>query len=175
MSRSGENRVLFSVWAVPVCSDAFWLGQCPCNLFPTCRQSLAPSTILRGPLLPGRHGCPLPGCLEPPTCPPQSPSSFPRRRSTNLPGEGPVVPGSHQGSGAQSQRSRYQYSPDYTSVIKDWPIPNTLKTLRAFLGKCGYYPRFIEDYATISAPLVQYTHQAQHEWIPHLHQDAAAV
>ena len=33
--------------------------------------------------------------------------------------------------------------PEYTSVIKEWPIPNTLKTLRAFLGKCGYYRRFI--------------------------------
>ena len=29
--------------------------------------------------------------------------------------------------------------PEYTSVINDWPIPNSIKTLRAFLGKCGYY------------------------------------
>ena len=28
--------------------------------------------------------------------------------------------------------------PEYTSVVKDWPIPDTLKALRAFLGKCGY-------------------------------------
>ena len=65
--------------------------------------------------------------------------------------------------------------PEYTSVVKDWPIPDTLKTLRAFLGKCGYYWRFIEDYSTISAPLVQYTQQEQHKGIPHLHQDAEAV
>ena len=65
--------------------------------------------------------------------------------------------------------------PEYTSVVKDWPIPDTLKTLRAFLGKCGYYRRFIENYSTISAPLVQYTQQEQHEGIPHLHQDPAAV
>ena len=45
--------------------------------------------------------------------------------------------------------------PEYTSVIKEWPIPHNIKTLRAFLGKCGYYRRFIADYATISAPLVQ--------------------
>ena len=64
---------------------------------------------------------------------------------------------------------------EYTSVIKNWPIPNTLKMLRAFLGKCGYYRRFIQDYATISAPLVQYTQQGQHEGITHLHQDTAAV
>ena len=41
--------------------------------------------------------------------------------------------------------------PDYTSIIRDWQIPDTLKTLRAFLGKCGYYRRFIADYATLSA------------------------
>ena len=65
--------------------------------------------------------------------------------------------------------------PEYTSVVKDWPIPDTLKALRAFLGKCGYYRRFIENYSTIAAPLVQYTQQEQHEGIPHLHQDAEAV
>ena len=65
--------------------------------------------------------------------------------------------------------------PEYTSVVKDWPIPDTLKALRAFLGKCGYYLRFIENYSTTSAPLVQYTQQEQHKGIPHLHQDAEAV
>ena len=64
---------------------------------------------------------------------------------------------------------------EYTSVINDWPIPNSIKTLRAFLGKCGYYRRFIADYTSISAPLVQYTKQDQHEGIPHLHRDSAAV
>ena len=65
--------------------------------------------------------------------------------------------------------------PEYTSVINNWPIPNTLKTLQAFLGKCGYYRRFIADYANISALLAQYTKQDQHEGIPNLHQDPAAV
>ena len=65
--------------------------------------------------------------------------------------------------------------PDYTSVVKDWLIPDTLKTLQAFLGKCGYYRRFISDYATLSAPLIQYTQQDQHEGIPHPQHDVAAV
>ena len=65
--------------------------------------------------------------------------------------------------------------PEYTSVIRDWPISDTLKALRAFLGKCGYYRRFIADYAAISVPLVQYTWRDQHEGIPHLRGDAAAV
>ena len=65
--------------------------------------------------------------------------------------------------------------PEYTSVVKEWPLPDTLKTLRAFLGKCGYYRRFIDDYATLSAPLVQYTQQDRQEEISRLHQDKAAV
>ena len=64
---------------------------------------------------------------------------------------------------------------EYTSVIQEWPIPHNIKTLRAFLGKCGYYRRFIADYATVSAPLVQYTKQDQHEGISHLHKDPDAV
>ena len=59
--------------------------------------------------------------------------------------------------------------------LGDWPIPDTLKALLAFLGKCGYYRRFIADYAAMSAPLVQYTRRDQHEGIPHLQRDAAAV
>ena len=36
--------------------------------------------------------------------------------------------------------------PHYKSVIRDWPIPDNLKALRTFLGKWGYYRRFITDY-----------------------------
>ena len=39
----------------------------------------------------------------------------------------------------------------------------------------GYYCRFITDYINISAPLVQYTKQDQHEGIPNLNKDPAAV
>ena len=65
--------------------------------------------------------------------------------------------------------------PKYTSIINDWLIPNTIKTLRAFLGKCGYYRRFIMNYATISALLVQYTKQDQHEGFCNRHKDPGAV
>ena len=60
-------------------------------------------------------------------------------------------------------------------MVKEWPIPDTLKALRAFLGKCGYYRRFIDNYAALSAPLVQYTQQDRQEEISRLHQDKAAV
>ena len=47
--------------------------------------------------------------------------------------------------------------------------------LRAFLGKCRYYRRFITNYTTLSSPLVQYTKQDQHEAIPDLHKDTKVV
>ena len=113
--------------------------------------------------------------LEPSTLSPSGmqtgrrPPSLPRSASTNL-SKCPLVWPTHEVS-AQG----ISISPEYTSVIKEWLIPSTLKALRAFLGKCGYYRRFIADYGTISAPLVQYTKQDQHEGIPHLHEDFAAV
>ena len=64
---------------------------------------------------------------------------------------------------------------EYTKVVRQWPLPDTLKTLRAFLGKCGYYRKFIANYAAVTAPLVQYTQQDQHEAIPRLAEDEAAV
>ena len=42
---------------------------------------------------------------------------------------------------------------DYARIVKDWPVPNTLKTLRAFIGKVSYYRKFIKDFAAIAAPL----------------------
>lgn len=39
------------------------------------------------------------------------------------------------------------------SVIKAWPTPSNITELRSFLTHCGYYQRFIADYADITAPL----------------------
>ena len=43
--------------------------------------------------------------------------------------------------------------PDYVKVVEEWPMPTTRTAVRAFLGKIGYYRRFIKDYASIAAPL----------------------
>lgn len=42
-------------------------------------------------------------------------------------------------------------------VVQDWPIPENQHDLRAFLGLCGYYRKFIPHYAAISAPLTDLT------------------
>ena len=42
-------------------------------------------------------------------------------------------------------------------VVKNFPIPQTLKELQRFLGLAGYYRHFITDYAMIAAPLTDMT------------------
>ena len=43
--------------------------------------------------------------------------------------------------------------PEYVKIIEEWPLPTCRKELRTFMGKIGYYRRFIKDYAAISSPL----------------------
>ena len=41
----------------------------------------------------------------------------------------------------------------YTDLVKKWPLPNTRQATRAFLGKIGYYRRFIKGFAGLAKPL----------------------
>lgn len=43
--------------------------------------------------------------------------------------------------------------PEKISAVKSWPVPNTVKELRSFLGFCSYYRRFIEGFSQIAGPL----------------------
>lgn len=47
--------------------------------------------------------------------------------------------------------------PEKVSVVKNWKMPTDLRSLRSFLGFCGYYRRFIKNYSAIVRPLTELT------------------
>jgi hypothetical protein len=46
----------------------------------------------------------------------------------------------------------------------DWPVPESVRTVRAFLELAGYYRRFIRDYDTLAAPLTKPTKKGGFCW-----------
>lgn len=43
--------------------------------------------------------------------------------------------------------------PGKVQAVKDWPVPTTIKQVRAFLGLAGYYRRFVAGFAKVARPL----------------------
>lgn len=43
--------------------------------------------------------------------------------------------------------------PEKVSAITQFPIPKTLRSLRRFIGMCGWYRKFIPNFATLASPL----------------------
>jgi len=54
--------------------------------------------------------------------------------------------------------------PEKLQAIREWPLPQSVKALRSFLGLVGFYRRFIKGYAKMAAPLSQLLCKGQFWW-----------
>lgn len=54
--------------------------------------------------------------------------------------------------------------PSKVQAIQQWTTPNSLTTLRGFLGLTGYYHRFVKNYASIAGPLTDLLEKNAFSW-----------
>jgi hypothetical protein len=52
---------------------------------------------------------------------------------------------------------------DKIDSIREWPVPTTIRELRAFLGLAGYYRRFVKGFSEIALPLTEMTRNVTHQ------------
>lgn len=43
--------------------------------------------------------------------------------------------------------------PDKISAIVNFPVPTSVRQVRRFMGMCGYYGKFVENYSSLSSPI----------------------
>ena len=58
---------------------------------------------------------------------------------------------------------------DMVTNVKEFIRPTTKKGIRAFLGTCGYYRKYVKDFGTLAQPLTKMTRKAEPEkvqWTP---------
>jgi len=61
--------------------------------------------------------------------------------------------------------------PEKTNAVVEWPIPQSKKQVRSFLGFCSYYRKFVKDFSIIAKPLFVLTeNQVKFLWTEHCQQ-----
>ena len=50
-------------------------------------------------------------------------------------------------------RDGLKVDPDKVAVVQGWPVPDSVSTVRSFLGMCNYFRWFIQGYAKLCTPL----------------------
>jgi hypothetical protein len=53
--------------------------------------------------------------------------------------------------------------PAKVTAVQNWPVPTNVHDVRAFLGLCSYYRRFVPEFARVAAPLTDLTRYDVHE------------
>lgn len=51
--------------------------------------------------------------------------------------------------------------PEKIEAVQNWPVPNSIKDIRSFLGLCSYYRKFVHKFADIAKPLHKLTESNQ--------------
>ena len=56
--------------------------------------------------------------------------------------------------------------PEKVACVSNWPIPQSLKEVRQFLGVASYYRKFVKDFANLAAPMYDLNKKSakQFEW-----------
>ena len=57
-------------------------------------------------------------------------------------------------------------APEKIEAVTSWPKPTTPKAMRGFLGLCGYYRKFIQNFGKIAAPLTRMLKNNNFIWSP---------